>query len=157
MNDQSRDQPTPSARILGVLHWSVPVNDLEESKRFYAEVLGMQYRDNLGSDIVCMACSDPPQNVLLCKRSSADQISKELVGPSHYAFVVSPEDFDRAVESLRQWVDEVVLPDTPNRPGHWQENGVEYRRVKFFQGRSLYFLDSSGNNIEICDLLPGQG
>lgn len=146
-------------QVLRVLHWAVPVNDLEESKRFYTQVLGMHYRDNLGSDIVCMAFGEhPPTNVLLCRRPSSDAISREEVGSSHYAFVVSPEDFDRAVVGLRNWTnDRLVKPDTPDRPGHWQEGDVEYRRVKFFQGRSLYMLDPSGNTIEICDLMPGNG
>jgi catechol 2,3-dioxygenase-like lactoylglutathione lyase family enzyme len=142
-----------------VLHWALPVNDLEESKRFYTEVLGMRYRDNLGPHIACMAFGeDPPTNVLLCRRPAAHQTAEEEAGPAHYAFVVSPEDFDLAVEHLRTWTTgRVVQPETPNRPGHWREGDVEYRRVKFFQGRSLYMLDPSGNTIEVCDLLPGNG
>jgi catechol 2,3-dioxygenase-like lactoylglutathione lyase family enzyme len=147
----------PRVQAIGVLHWAIPVNDLEVSKRFYSEVLGMRYRDNLGPDIVCMACGDPPQNVLLCKRPAARRTTKEEAGSSHYAFVISSEDFDRAIVNLDKWVDEVVLPDTPNRPGHWREGDVEFRSVKFFQGRSMYFLDPTGNTLEICDLLPGQG
>jgi len=147
----------PRVKALGVLHWSIPVNDLEVSKRFYAEVLGLKYRDNLGPDMVCMACADPPQNVLLCKRPTARESIRDEVGGSHYAFIVSPEDFDRAVKNLKNWVGKVVMPETPDRPGHWQEGEVEFRRVKFFQGRSMYFPDPSGNTLEICDLLPGQG
>jgi len=155
----SASSDTSSSRVhaLRVLHWSIPVDDLEESQRFYSEVLGMRFRDRLGSDMVCMACSDPPQNVLLCKRPEPRPTTAETAGPSHYAFVVSPEDFDRAVENLQKWFDRPVLPNTPDRPGHWREDWVEHRAVKFFQGRSIYFLDPSGNTIEICDLLPGQG
>ena len=147
----------PKVKALGVLHWAIPVNDLEVSRRFYAEVLGLHYRDNLGRDMICMACADPPQNILLCERPTPRNSIREEVGGSHYAFVVSPEDFDRAVKNLKNWVGQIIMPDTPDRPGHWQEGEVEFRRVKFFQGRSMYFPDPSGNILEICDLLPGQG
>ena len=118
----SASSDTSSSRVhaLRVLHWSIPVDDLEESQRFYSEVLGMRFRDRLGSDMVCMACSDPPQNVLLCKRPEPRPTTAETAGPSHYAFVVSPEDFDRAVENLQKWFDRPVLPNTPDRPGHWR-------------------------------------
>ena len=99
----------PKVRALGVLHWSIPVNDLEESKRFYAQVLGLKYRDNLGPDMVCMACANPPQNVLLCKRPTPRESIREEMGGSHYAFIVSPEDFDRAVENLKKWVVEKAI------------------------------------------------
>jgi len=154
---QGGADPHPKLKALGVLHWAIPVNDLEVSKQFYADVLGLRYRDNLGPDMVCMACADPPQNILLCKRPAARESTREVVGGSHYAFVVSPEDFDRAVKNLKNWVGKIIMPDTPERPGHWQEGEVEFRRVKFFQGRSMYFPDPSGNTLEICDLLPGHG
>ncbi len=147
----------PRVQVLGVLHGAITVNDLEVSRRFYAEVLGMRYRDHLGPTMICMTCGDPRQNILLCKRPVAHRPDRDEVGATHYAFLVSAEDFDRAVENLRNWVDEVAMPETLDRPGHWREGDVEYRRIKFLQGRSMYFLDPSGNNIEICDLLPGQG
>jgi catechol 2,3-dioxygenase-like lactoylglutathione lyase family enzyme len=149
----------PGVHVQRVLHWAIPVHDLEESKRFYSQILGMRYRDNLGPDIACMAFGDgPPTNVLLCRRPGSDSISRQEVGSTHYAFVVSPQDFDRAIEQLRAWTGgRVVKPETPDRPGHWQEGDVEYRRVKLFQGRSLYMLDPTGNTVEICDLLPGNG
>ena len=155
--EHKEENTEPKVKALGILHWAIPVNDLEISKHFYAEVLGLRYRDTLGNDMVCMTCSDPPQNILLCKRPTPRESTREDVGGSHYAFVVSPEDFDRAVKNLKNWVKKVIIPDTPDRPGHWKEGEVEFRRVKFFQGRSMYFPDPSGNTLEICDLLPGQG
>ena len=34
-------------KIDGVTHWSIPVNDLEESERFYRDLLGLEYRGRL--------------------------------------------------------------------------------------------------------------
>ncbi len=28
----------------GVTHWSIPVNDLEESEKFYRDVLGLEHK-----------------------------------------------------------------------------------------------------------------
>ena len=36
-------------KIDGVTHWSIPVNDLEESERFYRDLLGLEYRGRLGN------------------------------------------------------------------------------------------------------------
>ena len=41
-------------KIDGVTHWSIPVNDLEESERFYRDLLGLEYRGRLGNSN--MAC-----------------------------------------------------------------------------------------------------
>jgi len=31
-------------KVEGVTHWSIPVNDLEESEKFYSEILGLENR-----------------------------------------------------------------------------------------------------------------
>ena len=36
-------------KIEGVTHWSIPVNDLAESERFYQDVLGLKYEGRLGN------------------------------------------------------------------------------------------------------------
>ena len=38
-----------SLKVDNVVHWSIPVNDLEESERFYQDVLGLEYRGRLGN------------------------------------------------------------------------------------------------------------
>ena len=41
-------------KVDGVVHWSIPVNDLEEAERFYRDVLGLGYKGRLGN--TTMAC-----------------------------------------------------------------------------------------------------
>ena len=65
-------------KIDGVTHWSIPVNDLEESERFYRDLLGLEYRGRLGnSNMACFHVSG--HDILLCesgRRSSTGPRSK---------------------------------------------------------------------------------
>ena len=36
-------------KIDGVTHWSIPVNNLEESEEFYRELLGFEFKGRLGN------------------------------------------------------------------------------------------------------------
>ena len=113
-------------KIDGVTHWSIPVNDLEESERFYSEVLGLQYRGRLGNSGMC-CFTVGGHDILLCQR-------KEKV---HHSFTVSPEEWEKAARLFR-------------------DRGVKvqdlvYREHGFFTGRELYFLDPSGNVLEVRD------
>ncbi len=53
--------------VQGVVHWSIPVNDLEESEKFYGEVLGLESKGRLGgSGMSCFKAGD--HHILLCVR-----------------------------------------------------------------------------------------
>ena len=34
--------------IEGITHWAIPVNDMEESVKFYGDILGLENRGQLG-------------------------------------------------------------------------------------------------------------
>ena len=54
-------------KIEGVTHWSIPVNDLEESERFYGDLLGLTPMGRLGNSVMsCFNVGD--HNILLCQR-----------------------------------------------------------------------------------------
>ena len=56
-------------KIEGVTHWSIPVNDLNESEEFYGELLGLAAKGRLGNNTMsCFNVGD--HNILLCERSS---------------------------------------------------------------------------------------
>ncbi|HEX6512856.1 MAG TPA: VOC family protein [Chloroflexota bacterium] len=130
-------------KITGLTHWSIPVNDLGESERFYSEVLGMPLKGRLGNSN--MACLDAGgTDLLLCERNDKVVRTPDQDNRLHHSFTVSPEDWERAAHLFR-------------------EKGVEveeivYREKGFFTGREMYFLDPSGNLLEVRDPTwqPGQ-
>jgi catechol 2,3-dioxygenase-like lactoylglutathione lyase family enzyme len=122
--------------VKGVTHWSIPVNDLEESESFYRDVLGLEYKGRLGNArMACVGAGD--HNILLCQRDSAVQGRSDVDTGLHHSFTVEPQVLEEACK---------VFP----------EKGVAitdlvYREKGFFTGRELYFLDPSGNRLELRD------
>jgi catechol 2,3-dioxygenase-like lactoylglutathione lyase family enzyme len=122
--------------ITGVTHWSIPVNDLEESEKFYRDVLGLEYRGRLGdSGMACVRAGD--HEILLTERKDKIRRSPEADNRLHHSFTMQPDAWEQGVK---------VLAD----------QGVEfhelmYRERVFFTGRELYFLDPSGNVLELRD------
>ncbi|HZT07455.1 MAG TPA: VOC family protein [Chloroflexota bacterium] len=125
----------------GLVHFSLPANDVEESLKFYTEVLGMEYRGKVGATGRCVRAGDV--NIILVGRPNArpfEELEEHNTQLCHQAFYVSSEDYDRALESF-------------------QEHGVrvsneEYRKTGTFTGRSFYFFDPTGNRLEINDPHP---
>ena len=123
-------------KIDGVTHWSISVNDLAESERFYGEVLGLPHRGRLGnSGMSYFSAGD--HNILLCQRGEPLQRTLEQDNRVHHAFTVSPEEWEKGVRLLHQQGVPIVE--------------LVYREKGFFCGRELYFLDPSGNMLEIRD------
>ena len=129
-------------KVTGLVHWAIPADDLEESRRFYTEVLGMDDQGPVGPTMRCVQFADT--KVLLCRRQEPPPGGfREHI---HLAFQVSPEDFERAVTHLRDWGVAVQRPS--GDPEHIRGD-VEYRREGVFVGRSLYFNDPAGNRLEL--------
>lgn len=123
-------------QIDGVTHWSIPVNDLEESENFYRDVLGLEYKGRLGNSTMACFYVDG-HNILLCERKEKVHRTPEQEGRTHHAFTVSPSEWDKAAKLFKDKgveVDEIV-----------------YREKGFFTGREMYVLDPSANLIEIRD------
>ena len=109
-------------------HTIVPVRDKKESSEFLAEILGL----------------DPPVpfGPFMCVET-ANEVSLDFddrweVRHSHYAFLVSEDEFDAifarvTAKGLRYWAD----------PGHQQESVINHN------GRGFYFEDPSGHNMEV--------
>jgi catechol 2,3-dioxygenase-like lactoylglutathione lyase family enzyme len=122
----------------GVVHFTIPVKDLDRSERFYTQIMGMQRlrRNNhmifmrAGADCFVLTYSENP---IEPNAGNAHDI--------HHAFRVTAQDYDAAKAFLAQ-------------------NGVhifkeEDRRSGTFQGRSAYFHDPDRNVLEIIDLVRG--
>jgi catechol 2,3-dioxygenase-like lactoylglutathione lyase family enzyme len=122
----------------GVVHFTIPVKDLDRSERFYTEIMGMERlrRNNhmvfmrAGADCFVLTHSEKPIDP---NAGDAHDI--------HHAFRVTAQDYEAAKAFLA-------------------EKGIrifkeEDRRSGTFQGRSAYFHDPDRNVLEIIDLVRG--
>jgi catechol 2,3-dioxygenase-like lactoylglutathione lyase family enzyme len=83
-------------KIDGVTHWSIPVNDLEESERFYRDLLGLEYRGRLGnSHMACFHVGG--HDILLCERNEKLYRTPQQDNRLHHSFTLSPEEWEKAV------------------------------------------------------------
>ena len=122
----------------GVVHFTIPVKDLDRAEKFYTEVMGMERlrRNNhmifmrAGADCFVLTYSEMPVEPNAGDRHDI-----------HHAFRVSAAEYDRAKAFLA-------------------ERGIrifkeEHRGAGTFQGRSAYFHDPDRNVLEIIDLVRG--
>ena len=124
-------------KVRGVIHWSIPVNDLEESEKFYGDLLGLEFKGRLGnSNMSCFTAGD--HNILLCARKEPLVRTPQQDNRLHHAFHVAPEIFERGCRVFREKGVRIAEP-------------IVYRERGHFTGRELYFLDPSGNMLELCD------
>src|SRR5512138_204811 len=87
-------------KLDGVVHWSIPVNNLEEAERFYGEILGLEYAGRLAtSRQSCFTVGG--HNILICERKDPIVRTSQQDGRLHHAFDVSPEMFDKACKLFR--------------------------------------------------------
>ena len=123
--------------IEGITHWAIPVNNLGESETFYGELLGLEARGRLGnSTMSCFGVEG--HNVLLCERKQPIDDVAERDDGVHYSFNVSPMTFVEACKLFHE--EKVPIVD------------LHYRAGGHFPGRELYFLDPSGNRLELRDV-----
>ncbi len=131
-------------KVQGVTHWSIPVNNLEESEKFYGEILGLEPKGRLGNaKMSCFKACDH-HNILLCERNEALVRTPKQDNRLHHAFTVSPDMWVKACQVFHRMGIKIAEP-------------IVYRAKGFFTGRELYFLDPSGNMLELRDptWLPG--
>ena len=129
-------------KIEGVTHWSIPVNNLEESEKFYGDLLGLTPLGRLGNSVMsCFNVGD--HNILLCEREQPSENASEGEQRVHHSFTVSPETLEQACKVF----EERKVPIS----------GLVYRAKGFFTGRELYFSDPSGNRLELRDPTWKQG
>ena len=129
-------------KIEGVTHWSIGVNNLEESEAFYGDLLGLTPMGRLGNSVMsCFNVGD--HNILLCEREQPVEIGADGDHRVHHSFTVSPETFVQACKVF----DERKIPIVD----------LIYRGQGFFTGRELYFFDPSGNRLELRDPTWTQG
>ena len=121
----------------GVLHFTIPVKDLDRSEKFYTEIMGLE-KMRRNDHMVFMRAGTDDYFVLT--------LSEKPVDPNfpnkhdiHHAFRVSGRAYDDALKFLASKGIEVFKQ--------------EDRRKGTFQGRSAYFHDPDRNVLEIIDLV----
>jgi catechol 2,3-dioxygenase-like lactoylglutathione lyase family enzyme len=122
----------------GVVHFTIPVKDLDRSEKFYTEIMGMERlrRNNhmvfmrAGEDCFVLTYSQKPIDP---NAGDAHDI--------HHAFRVSAQDYEQAKAFLAAKGIRIFKE--------------EDRRSGTFQGRSAYFHDPDRNVLEIIDLVRG--
>jgi len=123
-------------KIDGVLHFSIPVKDLDRSEKFYTDVLGLQ-KMRRNNHMVFMKTARNDYVVLTYSHNPIDP-NPGNAHDIHTAFRVSAEEYDRAKAFLASKGIALIKE--------------EDRRSGTFQGRSAYFHDPDRNVIEIIDL-----
>ncbi|HEY3117257.1 MAG TPA: VOC family protein [Chloroflexota bacterium] len=124
-------------------HVGIPVSDLELSKKFYTEVLGLNVTKESGgwnSDAPVRLHVGPSpdcgqQVVLFKRRKPAERREPEDDGDSHHAFVVTPAEFDSAMEKFKE------MGCFHRGPITWPTS----------EHRTLYFFDPDGNYLQLSD------
>ena len=81
----------------GVLHFTIPVKDLDRSEKFYTEILGME-KLRKTDHMVFMRAS----GTCLVLTYSENEINpnRGLKHEIHSAFTVTPQEYDRAMKWL---------------------------------------------------------
>jgi len=122
----------------GVVHFTIPVKDLDRAEKFYTEIMGME-RLRRNSHMVFMRAG-AHCFVLTYSHNSVEPNAGDA-HDIHHAFRVTAPDYDAAKAFLAQRGIRIFKE--------------EDRRSGTFQGRSAYFHDPDRNVIEIIDLVRG--
>jgi catechol 2,3-dioxygenase-like lactoylglutathione lyase family enzyme len=119
----------------GVLHFTIPVKNLDRAEKFYTELLGFEKVGRTerivflraGGDFFNLTFSDNPITLNAGNRHEI-----------HSAFRVTPQTYDATLELLPAKGVDIFKEEN-------RESGV-------FVGRSAYIRDPDGNVIEFIDL-----
>ena len=126
--------------LKSVVHFSIPVSDIERSTRFYTEIVGCRHLATVGQGT--MSFLDAAGTCLiLVKRPPPINPRPEDHGGVHHSFWV--EDYAGALDHLRQSGIEVTFEED-------RQGGV-------VNGPRAYFHDPDGTVLEFIDLTSYAG
>lgn len=122
-------------KTIGILHFTIGVRDHVSAAKFYSEVLGCKLM-RTSTRYAFMECGG--SYFVLAKMPNHVNPNEPGDDGHHHAFMVEPDEFDRALEIMKaRGIECIKYQDT----GHIT-----------FPGRHAYFHDADGNCIEIIDL-----
>jgi catechol 2,3-dioxygenase-like lactoylglutathione lyase family enzyme len=120
----------------GVVHFSLSVSDLAVSRKFYTELLGLQFIAE-APDYGMVFLKAGNDHVILCKSETPIRPNAERSRRVHHAFAVEPARYDEAKKFLEK--NGIAILDEEDR-----KSGV-------FVGRQFYIEDPDRNVIEITE------
>jgi len=122
-------------RTQGILHVTIPVSNLERSRAFYTEILGLEFVAQAPKENPHFVfLKTGPDYVILGREASRERFSDII----HHAFMVDGDAYDATVAELKAKGVDVFREDE-------RTEGV-------FTGRSAYFHDPDGNALEVIHL-----
>lgn len=125
-----------SIKPRGVVHFSLSVSDLEVSKKFYTEILGLTFvRHSTAYEMMFLTAGQ--DFVTLCKSETPIQPNPKGRRRVHHAFALAPDTYEDAKNFLLENGVEII--DEENR-----ETGT-------ILGRQFYIHDPDLNVIELND------
>ena len=124
-----------SIKPRGVVHFSLSVSDLEVSKKFYTEILGLTFvRHSTAYEMMFLTAGQ--DFVTLCKSETPIQPNPKGRRRVHHAFALAPDTYEDAKKNLENGIE---IIDEENR-----ETGT-------ILGRQFYIHDPDLNVIELND------
>jgi catechol 2,3-dioxygenase-like lactoylglutathione lyase family enzyme len=128
--------------IKSMVHFSIPVSDVERSTRFYTEIVGCRHLATVAHGT--MAFLDAAGTcVILVKRAPPINPAAEDHGGVHHAFAVAHQDYTAALDHLRSNGVEIAFEED-------RQGGV-------INGPRAYFHDPDGTVLEFIDLTSYAG
>jgi glyoxylase I family protein len=123
--------------LKGVAHFSIPVSDVDESTRFYTEVVGCKLLSQLPNKKITFLDAGGVC-VLLIKRTAPIQKGEaEMSDGVHHAFMVDANAYEAAKAALRSKGVDIFFE--------------EDRRGGTIDGPRFYFRDPDGTPLEIIN------
>jgi catechol 2,3-dioxygenase-like lactoylglutathione lyase family enzyme len=130
----------------GVLHFTISVRDHVKSAEWYRDVVGCRIA-RCSDHFAFMQCGK--DYFVLSKTKNHVEPNTHGVTRHHTAFMVTPPDFDKAMNIIKERDIEVIKYEDFN------EGDPNRRGGRTFPGRHVYFYDADMNCIEIIDLQEG--
>jgi catechol 2,3-dioxygenase-like lactoylglutathione lyase family enzyme len=123
--------------VKGLAHFTIPVSDIERSKRFYADIVGCKYIGTapggklafLDAGGVCL---------LLAERKGPINPVLDTSSGVHHSFIIASDAYPAALDHLRANNVEIFFE--------------EDRRGGVVNGPRAYFRDPDGTVLEFIDL-----
>ena len=128
--------------IQGVAHFTIPVSDMERSKRFYTEVVGMKHLSTVARGTMAFLDAGGVC-IILVKRDAPINRQSEGSDGVHHSFMVTPDAYRAALDHVRAKGVEIFFEED-------RQGGV-------VNGPRAYFRDPDGTCLEYIVLTSYSG